>query len=358
MPSPLSSKQIHHLSQQIKTWGIELGFQQVGITDTDLSHIEDWYQQWIKEEKYGDMDYMHKHGSKRLKPGELIDGTIRVISVRMDHLPHNPNTAIDKLDDGETAYISRYALGRDYHKVLRKRLKKLALKIEHAIEDFSYRVFVDSAPVMEKPLAQKAGLGWQGKHTNLINKQAGSWFFLGELYTNIPLELDETSEDHCGSCTACIDVCPTNAITAPYQLDARKCISYLTIEHKGTIPIEFRKAIGNRVYGCDDCQLFCPWNKFADITDEKDFMPRHALDDSKLIELFNWTQEEFLQKTEGSAIRRIGYERWLRNLAIALGNAEKSQNVTQALQARKTHSSEIVKESVTWALKEHKLLSI
>ena len=350
MSSSLSSQNIIDLSQKIKTWGMGLGFQQVGITDTDLSHIEDRYAEWIDQEKYGDMDYMHKHGSKRLRPEELIEGTIRVISVRMDHLPHNADLAIDKLDDGKTAYISRYALGRDYHKVLRKRLKQLAQKIESAIDGFSYRVFVDSAPVMEKPIAQKAGLGWQGKHTNLINKNSGSWFFLGELYTNIPLELDEVAEDHCGSCTACIDVCPTKAITGPYQLDARKCISYLTIEHKGSIPIEYRKAIGNRVYGCDDCQLFCPWNKFADITDEKDFMPRHELDDSKLVELFNWTEEEFLLKTEGSAIRRIGYERWLRNLAIGLGNAQKSDELINSLLAKKNYPSEVVRNSVEWAL--------
>jgi len=350
MPSHLSKEQINDLSQQIKLWGIELGFQQVGISDTDLSHIEDWYAQWIKDKKYGDMDYMHKHGSKRLRPDELIEGTIRVISVRMDHLPHDSESAINKLDDGKTAYISRYALGRDYHKVVRKRLKQLAQKIEQSIDGFAYRVFVDSAPVMEKPLAQKAGLGWQGKHTNLINKNSGSWFFLGELYTNIPLKLDSPAHNHCGTCTACIDVCPTKAITGPYQLDARKCISYLTIEHKGSIPIEFRKAIGNRVYGCDDCQLFCPWNKFAELTDEKDFMPRHELDDSKLIELFNWSEEEFLKKTEGSAIRRIGYERWLRNLAIGLGNAEKSEQVRNSLLAKKDYPSEIVRESIAWAL--------
>jgi len=296
------------------------------------------------------MDYMHKHGSKRLRPAELIKGTLRVISVRMDHLPHASQTAIDKLDDGKTAYVSRYALGRDYHKVLRKKLQKLATKIEQAIGEYNYRVFVDSAPVMEKPLAQKAGLGWQGKHTNLINKDAGSWFFLGELYTDLPLIVDTPAEDHCGSCSACIDVCPTNAITAPYQLDARKCISYLTIEHKGSIPLEYRKAIGNRIYGCDDCQLFCPWNKFAQITEEMDFMPRHELDTATMVELFSWTKEEFLQKTEGSAIRRIGHERWMRNLAIGLGNAEKTDAIVSALKAKLNNPSAIVKESVEWAL--------
>ncbi|NNM13475.1 MAG: tRNA epoxyqueuosine(34) reductase QueG, partial [Gammaproteobacteria bacterium] len=314
------------------------------------STIENNYAKWIDAGMHGDMDYMHKHGSKRLRPDELIAGTKRVISVRMDHLPHNEQAAIDLLDDGKTAYVSRYALGRDYHKVLRKRLQKLAKKIQSEIGDFGYRVFVDSAPVMEKPLAQKAGLGWQGKHTNLINKNSGSWFFLGELYTDLPLPIDEPAQDHCGSCTACLDVCPTNAIIGPYQLDARKCISYLTIEHKGSIPIEFRKAIGNRIYGCDDCQLFCPWNKFAQISREADFMPRHDLDNSTLVELFNWSEETFLQKTEGSAIRRIGYERWLRNLAIGLGNANKTEEVIIALQNRVNHPSEIIKESVNWAL--------
>lgn len=350
---PLNSKQISILTQQIKNWGCELGFQQVGISDTDLSQIEAHYSEWINAGKHGDMDYMDKHGSKRLRPQELINGTVRVISLRMDHLPEDSQRAINKLDDGHTAYISRYALGRDYHKVLRKRIQTLATKIESEIGAFGYRVFVDSAPVMEKPLAQKAGLGWQGKHTNLINKQAGSWFFLGELFTDLPLEIDKPAEDHCGSCTACIDVCPTNAITGPYQLDARKCISYLTIEHKGKIPVEFRKAIGNRVYGCDDCQLFCPWNKFAHLTEEKDFMPRHQLDSSSMLELFKWSETEFLQKTLGSAIRRIGYERWKRNLAIGLGNANTSEELKKALQLDINHPSEIVRESVHWALEQH-----
>ena len=353
MPNNYSSEQLKILTQKIKSWGLELGFQQVGISDTDLSHIEEQYAEWIAEGKYGDMDYMHKHGDKRLRPDELIAGTTRVISVRMDHLPHNSDLAIEKLDDNKTAYISRYALGRDYHKVLRKRIQQLAKKIETEIGEFGYRVFVDSAPVMEKPIAQKAGLGWQGKHTNLINKNAGSWFFLGELYTDLPLPIDDSAEDHCGSCTACIDVCPTNAITAPYQLDARKCISYLTIEHKGSIPVEFRKAIGNRVYGCDDCQLFCPWNKFAHLTEEKDFMPRHQLDSATMVDLFNWTEEEFLQRTEGSAIRRIGYERWLRNLAIGLGNAITSDDLINALNEKIDYPSDIIKESINWALKQH-----
>jgi epoxyqueuosine reductase len=355
MSQSFSLEKIQELTLKIKSWGHELGFQQIGISDTDLSHIEDMYQDWINAGKYGDMEYMHKHGSKRLHPEELISGTVRVISVRMDHLPHHADLAIAKLDDGETAYISRYALGRDYHKLLRKRLQELANKIRSEFGEFGYRVFVDSAPVMEKPIAQKAGLGWQGKHTNLINKDAGSWFFLGELFTDIPLQVDVPAEDHCGSCTACMDVCPTNAITGPYQLDARKCISYLTIEHKGSIPIEFRKAIGNRIYGCDDCQLFCPWNKFAQLTQENDFMPRHNLDAISMLELFNWSEEDYLHKTEGSAIRRIGYERWLRNIAIGLGNAESSEEIITALQAKYDYPSEMVKESIEWALKEHSI---
>jgi len=355
----ISKQFLSSLTQNIKNWGEDLGFQQVGISDVDLTHIEEHYAHWIKQGLYGDMDYMHKHGTKRLRPNELIEGTIRVISVRMDYLPHRQDLAIEKLDDGQTAYVSRYALGRDYHKVLRKKLKTLTQKINAEIsqtqelnDTINYRVFVDSAPVMEKPLAQKAGLGWQGKHTNLINKEAGSWFFLGEIYTNLPLDIDLRASDHCGSCTACIDVCPTDAITAPYQLDARRCISYLTIEHHGSIPVEFRKAIGNRVYGCDDCQLFCPWNKFAQLSDESDFQPRHTLDSASMLELFQWTEKEFLQNTEGAAIRRIGFERWQRNLAIGLGNADTTTAVINALQKSNSKSS-VVQESIAWALNEH-----
>jgi epoxyqueuosine reductase len=271
----------------------------------------------------------------------------------MDYLPHDQEQAKDLLDHDSRAYISRYALGRDYHKVLRKRLQKLADRIEQHIGSFGYRVFVDSAPVLEKAIAQKAGVGWIGKHTNMIHDKAGSWFFLGELYTDLPLPVDKPSESHCGSCRACIDVCPTDAIVAPYQLDARRCISYLTIEMRESIPLEFRKAIGNRIYGCDDCQLFCPWNKFAEPTAEGEFAPRNDLDNVELVELFAWSEQTWLEKTEGSAIRRIGYECWLRNIAVALGNAVTTPDVIAALEARTQSQSELVTEHVKWALRQH-----
>jgi epoxyqueuosine reductase len=299
------------------------------------------------------MDYMQRHGTRRSRPAELVPGTLRVISVRMDYLPEEQNKATALLDDPSRAYVSRYALGRDYHKVMRRRLQKLASRIEVAVGPFGYRAFVDSAPVLEKPLAEKAGLGWIGKHTNLINREAGSWFFLGELYTDLPLPTDEAASDHCGTCRACIDVCPTNAIVAPFKLDARRCISYLTIEMRGSIPHEFRKSIGNRIYGCDDCQLFCPWNKFARLTTEDDFQARHSLDDIDLVELFAWTEAEWLERTAGSAIRRIGYECWLRNIAVALGNARTSSEVVDALRSRRNNQSELVAEHVQWALDQH-----
>jgi epoxyqueuosine reductase len=296
---------------------------------------------------------MHRHGTKRSRPDELVPGTRRVISVRMDYLPEPESTARELLDHESRAYISRYALGRDYHKVLRKRLQKLARRIEDRIGEFGYRAFVDSAPVLEKALAEKAGLGWIGKHSNLINRDHGSWFFLGELYTDLPLPVDVAEQSHCGSCNACIDVCPTRAIIAPYVLDARRCISYLTIELKGAIPTEFRKAIGNRIYGCDDCQLCCPWNKFAKPTAEADFAPRHGLETADLLELFNWSEETWLEKTEGSAIRRIGYERWLRNIAIALGNATTTPELVEALEKRQHAASELLAEHIRWALAQH-----
>jgi epoxyqueuosine reductase len=276
-----------------------------------------------------------------------------VISARLDYWPPNAKAAARVLADPERAYASRYALGRDYHKLMRKRLERLAGKIRAAVGPFGYRAFADSAPVLEKPLARNAGLGWIGKHTNLINKHAGSWFFLGELYTDLPLPADTAANDHCGSCHACLDICPTRAITAPYRLDARRCISYLTIELRGSIPLELRRAIGNRIYGCDDCQLVCPWNKFAKTTGEADFAPRHALDDSALIALFAWSEADFFKRTEGSAIRRIGYVCWLRNLAVALGNAPTTPAVVAALAARREHPSELVREHVEWALAQH-----
>lgn len=299
------------------------------------------------------MDYMQRHGSKRSRPAELVEGTVRVISVRMDYLPEAQEKSIGLLDDESRAYISRYALGRDYHKVLKGRLRALARRIEDNIGEFGYRVFVDSAPVLEKAIAEKSGLGWIGKHTNLIDRDSGSWFFLGELYTDLPLAVDEPEASHCGSCSACIDVCPTKAIVAPYSLDARRCISYLTIENKGPIPIEFRSSIGNRIYGCDDCQLFCPWNKFAKPTAETDFAPRHGLDDVELSELFSWNKATWLEKTEGSAIRRIGHERWLRNVAVALGNAKTTPKILAALQSRLEDDSPLIVEHVQWAIDQH-----
>ncbi len=343
------------LAQHIKTWGIELGFQQVGITDTDLTEAEEKFNAWLEKDYHGAMHFMEKHGAKRTRPAELLPGTQRIISVRMDYLsPHSKTIAI--LNDGNKAFISRYAVGRDYHKVLKKKLQQLAEKITGVVGEFGYRAFVDSAPVLEKPVAAKAGLGWQGKNTNLLNRFAGSYFFIGELYTNLPLPIDAPVKNHCGSCTACLTVCPTQAFVAPYVLDARRCISYLTIEFKGSIPLEFRQAMGNRIYGCDDCQLVCPWNRYAKPSSEPDFQPRHHLLDSDLIDLFAWSEEEFLKKTEGSAIRRVGYECWLRNLAIALGNAPTSEAVLAALRARVNSSSALVREHVEWALGQHRHL--
>jgi len=341
------------LKSAIRDWARELGFQQLGVSDIDLERAESRLQDWLRAGYHGHMDYMARHGTRRSRPQELVPGTTRIITVRMDYLPQAQEAAIELLDDEQRAYVSRYALGRDYHKVLRGRLRALARRIEQSAGEFGYRVFVDSAPVLEKPIAEKAGLGWIGKHTNLINRDGGSWFFLGELYTDLPLPVDAGEESHCGSCRACIDVCPTGAIVAPYQLDARRCISYLTIELRESIPAEFRKAIGNRIYGCDDCQLFCPWNKFATQSGEPDFAPRHELDDADLVELFAWDEATWLAKTEGSAIRRIGYERWLRNVAVALGNAKTTPAVVDALNKRRESDSNLVAEHVQWALAQH-----
>ena len=339
------------LAGRIKQWGRELGFQQVGIADTDLAQAEQHLQQWLARGFHGDMAWMARHGSKRTRPGELVPGTLRVISVRMDYLRDEPDPAA-LLQQPATAFISRYALGRDYHKVLRSRLQKLASRIQGEIGPFGYRAFVDSAPVMEKALAAKAGLGWIGKHSNLLSREAGSWFFLGELYTDLPLPADVPVSDHCGACSACLDICPTRAIVAPYQVDARRCISYLTIELEGSIPLELRPLLGNRIYGCDDCQQCCPWNRFARTSAEPDFAPRHNLDRATLLELFNWDEATFLKRTEGSAIRRIGYLRWQRNLAVALGNSRPDGPVRQALQARLGNSSPLVQEHIEWALQQ------
>lgn len=341
------------LKARIIDWAESLGFQQLGVSDIDLRKAEARLRDWLDQGRHGTMHYMQRHGTKRSQPDELVPGTLRVVSVRMDYLPESQQRAKALLDHPTKAYVSRYALGRDYHKVMRGRLRELARRIEQAIGDFRYRVFVDSAPVLEKPIAEKAGLGWIGKHTNLINSKAGSWFFLGELYTDLPLPVDIPAGDHCGSCRACIDVCPTGAIVAPYTLDARRCISYLTIESHDAIPLEHREAIGNRIYGCDDCQLFCPWNKFAAMTGEKDFSPRHELDDADLVELFGWDETTWLARTEGSAIRRIGYERWLRNIAVALGNAATTPAIVAALRARRGSESSMVDEHVRWALSRH-----
>lgn len=340
------------LLQRIRQWGQELGFQQVGITDINLSHYEQRFLDWLAKGFHGAMHYMEKHGAKRAHPDTLLPQTLRVISVRLDYLP--PETSmVAVLNNPHKAYISRYALGRDYHRLMRKRLDVLAKKMSNAIAPHGYRAFCDSAPVLEKPLAEKAGLGWIGKHTNLIHAKAGSWFFLGEIYTDMALPIDEpVTKNHCGRCTACIDICPTKAIVAPYQLDARRCISYLTIELRDSIPRELRPLMGNRIYGCDDCQLICPWNKFARPTREKDFQPRHGLEDRELIDLLEWTEKEFLQKTEGSSIRRIGHACWLRNIAVALGNAPSHPAIINALQKRLSHPSDIVKEHVQWALEK------
>ncbi len=340
------------LKEEIRGWSVELGFQQLAVTDTDLSNYTERYQEWLANDHHGVMDYMARNIEKRQHPEQLVSGTVRVISVRMDYALTRDNE-FTPLEVTDRAYVSRYARGRDYHKLIRNRLQKLADKIEQRVGPFGYRAFVDSAPVLERALAEKSGLGWIGKNTMLINKEAGSWFFLGELFTDLPLPVDEPASDHCGSCRACLDVCPTGAFVGPNELDSRRCISYLTIELHDSIPVEFREAMGNRIFGCDDCQLVCPWNKFTSPSEEGDFRPRHGLDDIELVALFHWSEQDFLERTEGSAIRRIGYECWLRNIAVALGNAETSQAIIAALWLRLEHPSELVREHVDWALARH-----
>lgn len=342
-------QQLATLAIKIKQWGQQLGFSQVGISDTSLSEAENHLHNWLARDFHGEMDYMQRHGYKRSRPALLQEDTLRVISVRMDYLPESHLAMNQSLTDTTAAYISRYALGRDYHKMMRQRLQQLIDKIR-AESPSTMRAFVDSAPVLEKALAEKAGLGWIGKHSNLINRQAGSWFFLGEIYTDLALPIDNKASAHCGDCRACIDICPTQAIIAPYQVDARRCVSYLTIELHGSIPEDLRPLIGNRIYGCDDCQIICPWNRFAKLTAEKDFNPRHQLNSQQLLSVFAWSETEFLTKTEGSAIRRIGYQRWLRNIAVALGNAPASPLIIDALKTKYEHSSDMVKEHVLWAL--------
>jgi len=342
---------------KLKQWAQQLGFQELGVSGIDLSTEERYLKRWLEKGFHGDMEWMERHGNKRTRPDELEEGTISIISVRMDYLPPQTLDPIMVLNHPERAYVSRYALGRDYHKIMRKKLEKLAKKINEELSDsekMQYRVFVDSAPVMEKPIAVKAGLGWMGKHTNILSQNVGSWFFLGEIYTNLPLEESQPVDNHCGDCTACIDVCPTKAIIKPYELDARRCISYLTIEHKGVIPLEFREPMGNRIYGCDDCQLICPWNRFAVDTQETDFSTRNNLDSASLLSLFAWSEEAFLKNLEGSAIRRIGYERWQRNIAIALGNAPSSEKIIGALTSKYEVSTAMVREHISWALQRLK----
>jgi epoxyqueuosine reductase len=353
--SVVSSINLLQLANAIKDWGKELGFQQISIVDAgdDMTQAEAGLLEWLDKGYHGEMDYMAKHGTLRARPAELVPGTLRVISARMNYKPAAARDSWEVIRDGNSAFISRYALGRDYHKVLRGRLQKLAERIKEKIGHTNYRVFSDSAPVMEVEWARKSGLGWRGKHTLLLSRDAGSMFFLGEIFTDLPLPVDEPLGSYCGSCTRCIDICPTQAIIAPYRLDARRCISYLTIEHKGSIPQMLRPLIGNRVYGCDDCQLVCPWNKFAAMTGEGDFSVRNGLDDTSLIELFGWNREEFEARLAGSPIRRIGHEQWLRNLAVGLGNAPSSMKVVDALRARLDDASPLVREHVRWGLQQH-----
>ena len=359
----LSETNLAELALSIKRWGRELGFAEVRITDVDLSHAEAGLQAWLDAGMHGDMDYMASHGMMRARPAELVPGTVRVVSARMDYLPsatgddwRERETA--RLADPQAAVLSLYARGRDYHKVLRGRLQQLADKVKAEIGDFGYRVFTDSAPLMELPLAEKAGLGWRGKHTLLLSRTAGSMFFMGEFLVDLPLPVDEPTSAHCGQCSACIDVCPTQAILGPGKLDARRCIAYLTIELKSAIPEEMRPLIGNRVYGCDDCQTVCPWNKFAGRAVLPDFDERNGLGGASMVELFAWTEEDFNRKLEGSPIRRLGHERWLRNLAVGLGNAaamgaKGDAAIVAALQARRAHPSALVREHVEWALARH-----
>jgi epoxyqueuosine reductase len=345
----LSAAQLERLAGEIKQLGRDLGFAKIGIAQAHLDSDEPKLERWLALKRHGAMAYMELHGRKRSRPAELVPGTVTVISARMSYWAPAARDARDVLADPRTGYVARYALGRDYHKVLRTRLQRLAEAVSRRIGEFGYRAFVDSAPVLEKALARNAGLGWIGKHTNLLDRD-GSWFVLGELYTDLPLPPDAPVTEHCGSCRACIDVCPTQAIVAPYELDARRCISYLTIELRGSIPEALRPAIGNRIFGCDDCQLFCPWNKFAQPTAVGDFAVRHGLDNAGLVELFAWTRAEWEARTAGSALRRAGYEGWLRNVAVALGNAPADERVVAALTARADDASDVVREHVQWAL--------
>ncbi len=349
----LRPTELDELARALKDRAAELGFQKLGISDTELDEDRAYLERWLTLGRHGEMEYMQRHGTRRSAPEELVPGTLRVIACRMDYLPEPAEAVEATLLDTGKAYIARYALGRDYHKLMRKRLKQLAEWLVTRVGEISYRVFVDSAPVMERAIARKAGLGWIGKHTNLLDRHAGSWFLLGEIYTDIPLPVDQPVTEHCGSCRACIDACPTGAIVGPNELDARRCISYLTIELKGSIPEALRAPIGNRIFGCDDCQLVCPWNRYAKLTAEDDFRPRHGLEQPDLIELFRWTEAEWSTKTEGSALRRAGYEGWRRNLAVALGNAPYSEAIVATLESARNDASALVREHVAWALAQH-----
>jgi len=348
MQKPLSLT----LTQEIKQIGLSLGFQQVGVTDTRLNHHHHNYARWIEQNYHGEMNYMARNVDKRLNPQQMIPNTLSVICVRLDYLIDEGDWPRDLLDHNQLAYVSRYALGRDYHKLMRKRLQRYASKISEQVGEMGYRVFTDSAPVLEKALAAKAGIGWQGKHSNLLHRDHGSWFFLGEIYTDLDLDIDQPVENHCGRCAACIDVCPTQAIVAPYVVDARRCISYLTIEHHSAIPVEFRAAIGNRIYGCDDCQLVCPWNRFAQLSREADFQPRHGLDKISLLDCYSWSKEDFDLKMQGSAIRRIGYQSWLRNIVIALGNADYEPHIITSLQSNYAQHNGFIQEHIDWAIQQ------
>ncbi|PJK06588.1 tRNA epoxyqueuosine(34) reductase QueG [Lysobacteraceae bacterium NML71-0210] len=350
-PQPAPTRQ---LVERIRDQAMQLGFSRFGISGIELGEDAEHLRRWLDAGMHGTMQWMAAHGDKRARPAELVPGTLSVISVGLDY-GRAHDEAWETLANGERAYVARYALGRDYHKLMRNRLQKLAEAVQALLGPFGYRAFTDSAPVLERALARNAGLGWIGKHTCLIDKNGGSWFFLGELYTDLPLPPSTPASNHCGTCSRCIDICPTQAIIAPYRLDARRCISYLTIEHQGSIPEDLRRGIGNRIFGCDDCQLICPWNKFARRFEEPDFAPRNRLDVASLVELFAWEEDEFLRRTEGSPIRRSGHERWLRNIAVALGNAPTTPAIIAALHSRAQHPSELVREHVAWALAQHTL---
>lgn len=340
------------IETKIKQIGLSLGFQKIGISDTNLDQQHQHYQQWIDNHYHGEMSYLMRNIDKRRQPERLVPNTLSVICVRLNYLPDEGDWPKKLLTKKDQAYISRYALGRDYHKLMRKRLQRFADRIETLVGKMGYRVFTDSAPVLEKALAQKAGIGWQGKHSNLLHREQGSWFFLGEIYTDLKLQCDQAIDNHCGRCRTCLDVCPTKAIVAPYVVDARRCISYLTIEHKSSIPVEFRAAIGNRIYGCDDCQLFCPWNRFAKVTAEIDFGPRQGLDKISLLACLNWSKDDFETKTLGSAIRRIGYQSWIRNVVVALGNADHDPNIIAALKYQRDRHNTMIQEHIDWAIQQ------